>query len=336
MTELDDSIKQALRQSGTVDEERTKQLQERAVNKFRQKMRAVERYALGFMLLFTVMAGLAWNALIWAGSVQLQILAGVFFLTFLQCVILFQLLHSMMTNKLAVLKEIQFLRLGIREEPDLQIGWHGHYLSKVERFLYHAGLASACIVLFCLLPNYGSSFWKQDSRVMSRTTVLQADGSGKQTICHSHPYRGFLPRWTMEIHDGPLAGNRIDKWYDGQGRELQTAIVDEGKNTKWIVFLIEPHLPHQWISYRREFEISDLASEKDGLWTFCQDSTFGDKVDYMQTLTLPPGAQIQEATPEPLSIMDGSNGPTIVWQIGPEKRDRLRCEVKYRLPENQD
>jgi hypothetical protein len=336
MTELDDSIKQALRQNGTVDEEKTKQLQERAISKFRKKMRAVERYALGFMLLFTVMAGLAWNALIWADSVRMQIFAGIFFLMFLQCSILFQLLHSMMTNKLAVLKEIQFLRLGIREEPDLEIGWHGHYLPKVERFLYHAGLAATCIVLFGLLPNYKSLFWQQGSRVMQRTTVLQADGSGKQIIRQSLPYRGLSPRSTMEIRDGSSARDRMEKWYDGQGRELQTAIVDEGQNTKWIIFLIEPHLPGQWISYRREFEISDLAKEEDGLWTCRLDSTFGDRVDFTRTVTLPPGAQIQETTPEPLSITEGSNGSTITWQADTKKPYRFEREVKYRLTENRE
>ncbi len=140
----------------------------------------------------------------------------------------------------------------------------------------------------------------------------------------------------MEIHDGPLAGNRIEKWYDGQGRELQTALVDEGENTKWIVFLIEPHLPGQWISYRREFENSDLVAEKDGLWTCRLDSSSGDQANSVDSVTLPSGALIQETTPEPLSIAEGSNGTTIIWQADTQKHDRLRRVVKYRLPEDQD
>jgi hypothetical protein len=330
MTDLDDSLREALRQNGELDSSRDKDLQEKVMGRFRAKMRRVERYMLLTLLICGGLAGGAISVLLSTSNTQLMLAYGIVFLVTFETTILIRLWYWIANNKLSVLKEIQLLRLGASTAPEFDAGTilpgkRERYLPKWERRMYGA---IGAILLIAVLVISTIGFTDRADSTVREITVLAPDGSGKDVIYQSGKQGSMVqPATSFEFYTGANfeAGNI--KWYDDKDRELPVVKNKDGDNIRYTIFLIDP----QCTNTRREFKSERLAKVENGLWTYNTDYYSSSPVDHVQKLILPAEAAVENVTPKPLSIEKTGEGLTILWQLKTKAKEKYERKVQYRL-----
>jgi hypothetical protein len=123
-------------------------------------------------------------------------------------------------------------------------------------------------------------------------------------------------------------------WFDSQGRKLPYTVATKNGQSVYTISLIKPVMPGQPYAHKNESESLWLATRDGDVWTYQAGWSFGHRSNrYMETVTLPAGAEIISTDLEPAArcTIDGKVRLTFKGRRGLD--EPFRYKIQYRLPD---
>lgn len=157
---------------------------------------------------------------------------------------------------------------------------------------------------------------------------LNADGSGSVTSDVVKKNNGKI---SMET-DSFVNGTPDLKVLGEDGQPLKMEVKKEQNYYRFKVILDRPIPPGGERTLRNVWKADHLATERDGIWTYSRNHTPCPPTDYVETVVLPPGAEIISVEPTPAKTLDEGGRKSLRFEEILKKMEAFRCRIKYRLP----
>jgi hypothetical protein len=342
MSKPDDNLTNALSGNGAFDPDKAKELQTKTVSSFEAKMRKVERYLFAYMCICCWLVVFSVFQFLQSSTTKALLFYGLLLLVFFGTTVLMKLWYWIMNNKISVLKEIKLLELAAL--PDQGAGAAPRTkrlegplsgLSRRERTVWWAVLLAGGALIGVvkgLEITGGDDAWslgRGGSLRSEGSVTLAADGSGSAVTEMSWIYQGMLARRGFTFF---AAKGAVLRFTDSHGRELPFTTSEQQGHVRYDVSLLRPVMPGRPFSYTRFEDAPRCATEKEGLWTFSTDYSYGYETnEFSQMVVLPQGAEIVSVTPWPVATFTLEGRPTVRFEATRGRNEPFRYTVQYRL-----
>lgn len=328
-------------------------LRTRALDAFKGQMIKIERIMLLFLLISVMMFAVGAYVFACNQSVKVLLAAGILILIGYESTVLIKLWYWIVNNKVGVLKEIKLLRIDLAtagfSEADAAISsaeqspWigRGMFIPRWERWLWMlaiigvAGFAGEVLALSVAHEATGSG---SGSMLSERTVTLDPAGQARMETVYILENTTSKPLKSFTVYHGgtlpqkrtiPAAESTVE---DGKGRKLEVDQIPDGQNYQNVVKFIEPVAPGE--RYTLKWTDLDHAVRKGTVWTFTMEQNWGYKTNhYIDTLALPPGAEVLLTTPAPAREETRNGAPVLTLMNTLGSNGRWEYTIKYHLPE---
>ena len=341
MSDREDMLKNALAENGDFDPDKADLLKKEFSADFVGKLRAAERLVWFYMLACVVIAVPVLNLLEESYDTKTLIICTVGLLVIYETTVLLKLWFATAGTKLAVLKEMKQLRLevadlareaGVSPAPNVLAPKYEPLkgVSKRERGIWFGLLAVTAVVASTLTAKGLASQTMGTRRVADTSTItLSADGEATSVTTVFQTLAFFSSPKNLPFY-APKSWKA--HWFDTEGRELPcttepydethvrhnvslAGTVDRGKSV-----------------YTRLFEMPGAADEKEGVWTYKNDTLYSAKENTLcTTIILPENAEIVSLRPTPALQFRTGRSLAVRFTGVRGKNERFEYQVQYRL-----
>jgi hypothetical protein len=342
MSKPDDDLTNALSGNGAFDPDKAKELQTKAVSSFEAKMRKVERYLFAYMCICCWLVVFSMLHFLQSSTTKALLSYGLLLLVFFETTVLMKLWYWIINNKISVLKEIKLLQLAALPDQDAGAAPRTKRLegpltglSRRERTVWWAVLLAGGALIGAVKGVEiagGEGAWNlQRGGLTSEGYVtLAADGSGSAVTEMSWIYQGMLARRGFTFF---AAKGAVLRFTDSHGRELPLTTTEQQGHIRYDVTLLRPVMPGRRFSYTRFQDNPQCATEKEGVWTYSTDYSYGYETnEFSQTVVLPQGAEIVSVTPWPVATFTLRGRPTVRFEATRGRNEPFKYTIQYRLP----
>jgi len=354
MTDTNDELRKRILEDEPFELSKDNDLKAALVKRFENKRKKIMLYAIiALIMSLAIFFGGAY-LLRQTTDMKLMLLAVVVMLIGFENTILIKLWYWVVDTYIRMVKEIKRLQLLTLEQscsPDemplsiemdisdkathwdrVSVKTFGRLTSLV---LVTVSVAGA-IVFLCPF------FTDEYTHKCEEHIIVAEDGSCTSTSRQIFTWHGKTPLTSFDMHGIPH-GSLLSEltWHDGEGNVLPVEVHKKKDTFDYTVHYPRPYFNGEQVELRATNTVLGASvNKKDDLWVFNIHRTIGGpgmRRDLKQLVTLPPGAEIVSADPEPKSQ----------WQEYKEKRwvlyfeffkkdgasDKLR--ITYRLPEGE-
>lgn len=337
------------RPTGSFDTDKASRLREQAQDAFLARYRKIGRIT--WLYLLGCLAVMSWciRNFLTADDVRSWILWGVVFILAFETSVLIKLWYWVVNTKLAVLREIKWLRMDLAlqrgadaalediarvESPTRLPG-----LSKWERLAWIGGVVLVSVLCGVGIGRQLDRHYRAAGQMTAeRTITLAADGTAKVDATYQ---LANTTAWTLNeftVYSGGIVTNtqwipaEASPWSDGQNRKLAVRREPDprGPNHRDVIQLLDPVPPAGRFTLRTTF--SWPVQSENGIWVFTLDQNWGYRRNfYRDTVELPVGAELVSAEPVPMSREQRDGKTVLRFQGERGKGAKWLCVVKYRM-----
>ena len=335
----EDSLSNALAQNGSFDPDRATAVRATALASFDARLRKVDRWLMGYLCVATWLMILALFHFLHATATKPLLFYGLLMLIFFEITVLMKLWYWMMNTKIGILKTLKEMQLSppgsgaatsAADQSDSPISpLKG--ISRFERRIWWGVLIAGAAAIGAI-KGAEPQWTTGGSLVHDGVVTLAADGSGSAETNLSFTNDGIdtVKHFNFYAPEGCEA-----KFLDGEGKELPFTISQpaESDHVRYDVDLRRWAWPGVRINYTRLEQGKQWAAEDQGVWTYASDYSYGyDTTDFIQTVVLPPGAEVVAATPWPATVYTLGDRSALRFEGVRGRNDRFKFSVQYRLP----
>ncbi len=333
-----DNLVNALAENGSFDPERAEAVRATALGFFDARLRKVDRWLMGYLCVATWLMVLALFQFLHATATKPLLFYGLLMLIFFEITVLMKLWYWMMNTKIGILKTLKEMQLSpsgtgtatSADESDSPISpLKG--ISRFERRIWWIALVAGTAAIGAV---HGAAPQKTTggSLVHDGVVTLAADGSGSAETGLSFTNDGIDTVKHFNFY--ALEGYEV-KFLDGEGKELPFTISQPAKSdhVRYDVDLRRWAWPGMRLNYTRLEQGQQWATEDQGVWTYTNDYSYGyDTTDFVQTVVLPPGAEVVAATPWPATVYTLGDRTALRFEGVRGRNERFKFSVRFRLP----
>jgi hypothetical protein len=341
MSENANELKKALAENGKIDVGKADRAATEASSYFDAQLRRGARITWCCYIIVIALLEFAFVGFILTFSAKAIVGFAIMLVITVVLIVLFSIQFEITNTKLSLLREIKLLRLERLGMPsDQTIApvrkaaptgtslWH--VLSPRENMTWLTAL-----ILLAAVINY-STFrlmtWGITMTDESQVTLLP-DGSGLAVNKVSYRYQEFFPMTSASLWSGDPSYT-ITQWLDGQGRDLPISVSTIDGQRQFTVQFAEPIMPGDQVSYTTTAERPKMATKQGEIWTYQGGQKWGGKGQkfFLETIRLPPGAEIVSVEPKPAQQFVRDGLQTVRYQAIIDQDHELEYTIQYRLP----
>jgi hypothetical protein len=340
MSEDTNELKKILAENGNFDAEKADRDVDAANSIFDSQLKRGARITLCCYLFVIALLEFAFVGFVLTFSTKALVGFAILLVITIVLIVLFSIQFEISNTKLSLLREIKLLRLERMGMPsDQTIApiqkttptgaslWH--VLSLRENMTWFVAL-----ILLALAVNYSTvrlMDWGLRLTEESQVTLL-ADGSGTVVNKVSYRYQGFWPMTSYSLLSGDPSYT-IKQWLDGQGRDLPVSVSTVDGNRQFSVQFAEPIMPGDQVNYTTTAERRNMATKQGNTWTYQGGQKWGGKGQkfYLETIRLPPSAEIVSVEPKPAQQFVRDGQQTVRYQAIVDQDHELVYTIQYRL-----
>jgi len=279
-----------------------------------------------------------------ADDVRVMFLAAVIILAGFELNVLIKLWYWVVNTKIAVMKElkkVQILTLGesLTEETPPHVGssldlseegggfWDRITFARL-RLIVQVVLGALAVALAVILIPLARDLGSHWPEYVTHMTIAE-DGSANVAGRFSYVYHGVTPLYAMDIFNvTPLVE---PAWRTEDGEAMSHEVSQDEHGYHYAVRFPTPVFNGDPVAYRTTARTSAAKETQPGVWTHTNSRTWGGRQNYVETITLPPGATVVHVSPKP-NMQFTRGGRTTVCFEGRKKRgDTDDMRVEYRL-----
>jgi hypothetical protein len=338
--------------AGGFDPERASRLRAQALETFQGQSRKITRYLYVWLLICLAFACLAMVLFAASTDVKSCILYGVLFLVMIESTILIKLWYWVVNTKLAVLRQVKLLRMdlalqkgsmeALEELAALESPVQPAGISKWERWGWRVVTIVFALVMGAAIASsqgnlrfVASALSVNDFR---NTLDLAADGSARQQIEWEMQNRSLAPLSEFPLSNGGSVAQTTlipaaeSPYADGLDRKLALRREPAGPNHRDVIQFVEPVAPFARFTLKSSWPWQARATREGDVWTLTD--TLGPssvRVRYVQTVLLPPGAEVVSVNPPATEQRDQGERVLLRMESKPGAGQQWKWTVQYRL-----
>lgn len=337
MTENIDPLKKALAENGNYDPEKAKPLAAEATSWFDSRIKRAARIMWIEIIVCIAVFEFAFHGFFFATGAKGMIGFAMMLVIVVVIILSVKLHYSITSTKLTLLKEIKLLQLGNSGQSISQSNVPAGKLAFSAPSLWRTLTPMEnvrwflALMLVALTFSFGSvKFMEQRTLAVDSHVKLLPDGSGSIETKRWYNYYGIFPMTSSSLYTGGACN--ITHWMDNRGRELPISVAEIDGNRQYTVQLIEPVTPCAEVNDTTIIEGPNLAKQQGDIWTYQGDPIYGyEKNIYLQTITLPKGAEIISVEPSPNRQFVQDDSPTVVLQATRGSNEKFAYTIQYKL-----
>jgi hypothetical protein len=187
------------------------------------------------------------------------------------------------------------------------------------------------LIVVALSFSFGTQKLMQERTItIDSQATLSPDGAGWIETKRWYYYYGMSPMASSSLYTGKAFN--ITHWLDNRDRELPMSIAEVGENRQYTVQLIEPIMPGGEVHDTTTIYGQNIAKQEGDIWTYQGDPVYGyEKNNYLETITLPPGAEIISVEPKPNRQFFKNGSAIVVFQATRKGNEKFIHTIKYKL-----
>jgi hypothetical protein len=336
------------------DPERASRLRAQALNTFQGQARKIGRYMFVWLLICMAFACVTMLLFTTSTDVKSWILFGVLFLVMIESTILIKLWYWVVNSKLAVLRQVKLLRMdlalqkgsteALEELAAIESPFQPMGISKWERRAWHAAVMALAVVLGAVIAtSQGNARFILSALSINdfrNTVTLSADGSAQEQIEWEMQNRSLTPLSEFPLSNGGSVSHTTlvpasdSPYSDALGRKLAVRREPAGLNHRDLIQFVEPVPPFARFTLKSSspWPWHTRATREGEVWTVQE--TLGPssvRIRYVQTVALPPGAEIVSVDPLPKDQQNQEGRMVLRLEAEPIAGQQWKWTVKYRL-----